>query len=181
MESNGAASLLEMRERIARYRKQADDPRMGSCILRGFGGCATPSRAIVARLRARVRHRRKRMACRRSRTAIGLLSPKDLAAFVVENAQCDRSRRPRDIRGGDDCCRHVLHLNLDFRQSRRSAIWRRADKLDSERVCRGGKVMRHFACQREFRAGSRLARRGHFAIPTPVSVSTQCPARRTVA
>src|ERR1700722_2564899 len=70
-------------------------------------------------------------------STISLLSLKDLATFVVENAQSYRSRRPRDIRGGDDSCRHIRYPNLDFPQSCRSAIRRRANKLDSERVRRG--------------------------------------------
>ena len=71
-------------------------------------------------------------------SAIGLLPLEDLAAFAVENAQSNRSRRPRDIRRGDDRCRHVRHLNLHFPQSCRSPSRRRAEKLDSERVRRGG-------------------------------------------
>jgi hypothetical protein len=37
-----------------------------------------------------------------ARSTISLLSLKDLAAFVVEDAHSYRSRRPRDIRRGDD-------------------------------------------------------------------------------
>ena len=61
------------------------------------------------------------------------MSLKDFAAFAVEDAQPDRSRRPRDIRGGDDRCRQVRRLNLDFPQSCWSESRRRPDKLDSER------------------------------------------------
>ncbi len=111
-------------------------------------------------------------------SAIGLLSPKDLAAFAVENAQSNRSRRPRRIGGGDDRRRHVRHLNLDFRQSHRSAIWRRADKLDSERERGGGADVRHFVCRPELGKGSRLTRRGHFAIEEPDRDQASCCSAR---
>jgi hypothetical protein len=101
---------------------------------------------------------------RGSGSAIGLLSRKDFAAFAVQNAQSYRSRRPSEIRGGDDGCRRIGRLNLDFRQSYRSAIWRRADKLDSERARRGGDYARQLLCRRQPGKGSRLARGGHFAI-----------------
>ncbi len=92
-------------------------------------------------------------------STISLLSLKDLATFVVENAQSYRSRRPRDIRGGDDSCRHIRYPNLDFPQSCRSAIRRRADKLDSERVRRRSGDARQFRFRRQLGKGSGLARR----------------------
>ena len=106
---------------------------------------------------------------------MSLLSLKDLAAFVVENAQSYGSMRPRNICGGDDSRRHVRYPNIDFPQSCRSAIRRRADKLDSERVRRSGDDGRQFRFRRQLwkgpgfarrqsRKGSAPARRGVFSI-----------------
>ena len=94
----------------------------------------------------------------------GLLTAEDFAAFMVENAQSYRSRRPLDICGGDDCGRDVRYMNLDFPQSCRSVIRGRADILDSERARRGGGDGRQFGFRPQFGKGSRLARRGLFSI-----------------
>ncbi len=90
----------------------------------------------------------------RSGAAIDLLARKHFAALTIEDAQSYRSRRPSEICGGDDCCRRVRHLNLNFRQGYRPAIWRRADKLDSERVRHGGEDARQPACATAPRAAS---------------------------
>ncbi len=97
-------------------------------------------------------------------SAIGLLSPKNFVALVVENAQSDRSRRKSDIRGGDDRRRCVRRLNLDFRQSYRTMLWRRTNKLDPERARRRGDEARWFLYRRWLGKGSRLVRRVLFAI-----------------
>ena len=86
-------------------------------------------------------------------SAIGLLAAKDFAALTVKNAQSDRSRRPFETCRGDDCGRHIRHLNLDFLQRRRSAIWRCTDILGLERVRRGGDDARPFVCPPQFGRG----------------------------
>ena len=53
-------------------------------------------------------------------------SAKDLAAITIEDPQSNRSGRHCDIRGGDDCGRHIRYPNINFSQSCRSAIRRRA-------------------------------------------------------
>ena len=92
------------------------------------------------------------------------LTAKDFAALTVKNAQSDRSRRPFETCRGDDCGRHIRHLNLDFLQCCRSAIWRCTNILDSERVRRGGDDARQFVGPPQFGKGSRLARRCLVAI-----------------
>ena len=96
-------------------------------------------------------------------STIGLLSRKDFSAFAVENAQSDRSRRPRGVGGRDNRRRHVRRLNLDLRQRCRSAIRPCAEKLDAERAHRGTDV-RRFVRQPRPGRGTRLARPRLYAI-----------------
>jgi hypothetical protein len=70
------------------------------------------------------------------RAAILLLSPEDFAAFLIDQPESDRQRRPRNMNRLADCGGHICGANANLSQDNRSAIGRSAQKLKPE--LRGG-------------------------------------------
>ena len=71
-------------------------------------------------------------------STIGLLSPKHLAAFAVEDAQSDRSGRPMHLRRQADCGGYIRGPNLALVENVGPGAAGAAKKLKPELLWLGG-------------------------------------------